>query len=310
VSATGFKPLKSKVMSLSEAMARFVSDGETVALGLALENMIPFAAGHEIIRQGRRDLTLIGPISDILFDQLIGAGVVKGVKAAWVGNVSTGMGYNFRRAAEGGQIEVVDYSNHSLSLALQAGASGLPCALGLSLMGTELLARNPDLKLTECPFTGRRLLAVRALRPDVAVVHVQRADALGNAHLWGPYGVTAEGVRASRKVIVCCEDLVESEVIRSDPNRTIIPGFLVSAVVVEPFGAHPSGVQGYYGHDDAFYVDYARRTRDAADAREWQREWIEEVADRGEYLKLLGPERIKQLMVSRPAPSAAVDFGY
>jgi glutaconate CoA-transferase subunit A len=299
-----------KVMSLAEAIDRFVFDRDKVAIGLSLENLIPFAAGHEIIRRGKKDLTLIGPISDILFDQLIAAGVVQTVMAAWVGNVSTGVGYNFRRAVESGQVKMIDYTNYSLCLALNAAANGLPCALTKSLMGTDVLKNNPNLKLTACPFTGQRLVAVRALHPDVAIIHVQKADAEGNIHLWGPYGLAIDGAKAAKRVIVVCEELVAPEEIRADPNRCLLPGFLVSAVVVEPWGAHPSGVQGYYGHDDAFYVEYARRTRDVQQAREWQAEWIGNVADRGEYLKILGPERIRRLRVSRLAPSPAVEFGY
>jgi len=300
----------SKVMSLAEAVGRFVSDGDSVAIGLALENLIPYAAGHEIIRQGKKELTLIGPISDVLFDQLIGAGLVRKVMAAWVGNVATGLGYRFRQAVEEGKVEMVDYSNFALSLALQAGASGMPSLNTLSLLGTDTMARNPDITETSCPFTGQRLAAVRALRPDVTIIHVQRADSEGNSHIWGPYGVTVEGAKAARKLIVVCEELVPPEVIRADPNRCLIPGFLVNAVVVEPWGGHPSGVQGFYGHDDAYYVDYARRTRDPREARAWQADWIDSLADRGQYLKALGPNRMQSLMVSRPAPAPAVEFGY
>ncbi len=297
-------------MSMSEAMARFVHDGDKVAVGLALENLIPFAAGHEIIRQKKKDLSLVGPISDILFDQLIGAGVVKKVMAAWVGNVSTGIGYNFRRAVEQGWIEMVDYSNYALALGLNAAANGLPCALTSSLLGTDILVHNPHLKVTICPFSGQKLVAVEALKPEVAIVHVQQADALGNVRLWGPYGVAVDGAKAAERTIVVCEELVPREVITSDPNRNLIPGFLVSAVVVEPWGAHPSAVQGYYGHDDAFYVEYARRTRSQEDAQTWQAEWIDGVVDRGEYLKSLGPERVQALTVSRSAPAEAVEYGY
>lgn len=142
------------------------------------------------------------------------------------------------------------------------------------------------------------------------MVHVQRADQEGNVHLWGPYGVALEGAKAARRLIVVCEELVSPEVIRSDPNRCLIPGFLVSAVVVEPWGGHPSPVQGYYGHDDAYYTDYARRTRDPEEAGQWQSDWIDQIPDRGEYLKALGPDRMQGLMVSRSAPAPAVEFGY
>ena len=297
-------------MSLDQAVDRYVEDGFKVALGLALENLIPFAAGHEIVRQGKRDLTLIGPISDILFDQMIGAGVASRVMAAWVGNVSTGIGYRFRRAFEQGRLEMIDYSNFALSLALQAAADGLPCALTRTLLGTDILKNNPHIIETACPFTGQRLAAVRALRPDLAILHVQRADRQGNSHLWGPYGVSVEGAKAAQRVVLVCEELVSPEVIRADPNRCLIPGFIVDAVVVEPWGAHPSPVQGYYGHDDAYYVDYARRTREPKEAAIWQTDWIDQIKDRGEYLKFLGPEKMQELMISRPAPSPAAEFGW
>ncbi len=295
---------------MSETVARFVADGDKVALGLSLESVIPFAAGHEMIRQRKRDLTLIGPISDMLFDMLIGGGTTRRVMAAWVGNVSTGLGYNFRRAVESGAVEMIDYSNFALSTALKAAADGLPFGLTFSLLGSDILACNPNLEETVCPFTGRKMVAVRALEPDVAVVNVQRADAEGNAHHWGHYGVIWEAVRAAKRTIVVCEELVDGEVIRSDPNRTLIPGFLVSAVVVEPWGAHPSGVQGYYAHDDEFYLDYAARTRRPQDAERWQAEWIDGVADRAEYIEKLGEERLNALKIRRNAFAAGVDYGY
>lgn len=299
-----------KVRSMAGAVADLVADGDQIALGLSLESAIPFAVGHEIVRQGRRDLTLIGPISDLLFDLMIGGGAVAKVKAAWVGNVSTGLGYNFRRAVEQGAVEMVDYSNYSVALALRAAAEGLPFALTKSLLGSDILARNPDLTELDCPFTGQKLVAVQALRPDLAVVHVQRADAQGNAQLWGATGVTLEAVRAARRVLVVCEELVEAEVIRSDPNRTLIPGFLTTAVVHQPWGAHPAGLQGCYAHDDQFYLDYAARTKDRDSAQAWLKEWVLDVADQAGYLAKLGPERLAGLRMHRSAPAEKVDYGY
>ncbi len=216
--------------------------GSSVLMGAELEQMIPFSAGHEIIRQGRRDLTLVGPISDILFDQMIGAGCVSRVMAAWVGNASAGVGYCFRRAVEHAipnAIETVDYTNFTLAMALHAAALGVPFLPTYAALGSDLLKSNANLREFASPVNEDRLIAVRALRPDVAILPVQRADAFGNSHLWGNLGVAIDGARASRKVIVVAEEIVSPEVIASDPNRTLIPGFLVAAVVHEPWGAHP-----------------------------------------------------------------------
>ncbi len=227
----------SKVVTMQQAIAEHVPSGAMVLLGAQLEQMIPFAAGHEIIRQGRRDLTLVGPISDILFDQMIGAGCVARVMAAWVGNVSAGVGYCLRRAIEQHvprAVQMVDYSNFTLALALHAGAMGVPFMPTYSTLGSDLLKKNGNLREFPSPVNEERLIAVRALRPDVAILHAQRADQYGNAHLWGNLGVAVDGARASRKVIVVAEEIVAPHVIASDPNRTLIPGFLVAAVVSEP----------------------------------------------------------------------------
>lgn len=303
----------SKLTSMSEAVSRLVQPGTSLVMGAALEAAIPFAVGHEIIRQGLGDLVLIGPISDALFDMLIGSGVVNKVIAAWVGNVGTGLGYNFRRAVELGQprpLVVEDHSNLTVATALDAAGMGLTFGLARSLFGTDILANNPNLTPITCPFTGTRHLAVKAIQPDLAVIHVQRADANGNSHLWGNWGIVPEAVRASRQVLVVAEEIVDPLVIRSDPNRTIIPGFKVAAVVHEPWGAHPSPVQGYYGHDDRFYVDYAAATRTADLAQTWLKEWVLQVPDRAAYLRKLGRERLKSLQVKISQHAAPVDYGY
>jgi glutaconate CoA-transferase, subunit A len=236
----------SKLISMREAVADLVPDGASVALGLQMEQMIPFAPGHEIIRQKKRDLTLIGPISDILFDQIIGAGCVKQVIAAWVGNVMMGSAYNFRRAVEQDGMKVFNMTNFTVALALQAGAMGVPFLPTRTALGSDVTKGNQFFHQIVSPFEPKEtLLAVRALNPDVTIVHVQRADREGNAHCWGNFGVMIEGVRAAKHVIVVAEEIVEPEVIASDPNRTVIPGFLVNAVVECRYGAHPSPVQGY-----------------------------------------------------------------
>jgi glutaconate CoA-transferase subunit A len=265
----------SKLGTLREALSRHVPDGSSVVMGAGLEALVPFAAGYELVRQRRRDLKLIAPISDMLFDVLIGAGCARAVVAAWVGNVSAGSGYNFRRAVEEGvphPIEVTDHSNLTLALALQAAATGVPYLPTRSTLGTDLLARNGHLKEISCPFTGHKLVAVEALSPDVAILPVQQADAEGNAHVRGNLGVIREAARASRKVILTAEEIVPEERIRADPNRTLIPGFLVSAVVHLPRGCYPSPCEGYYGRDHEYFHHYHELSR----TREGFLRWLEE----------------------------------
>jgi glutaconate CoA-transferase subunit A len=306
-------PAESKVTSMRDAVARHVPSGSMVLLGAQLEQMIPFAAGHELIRQSRRDLTLVGPISDILFDQMIGAGCVSRVMAAWIGNVSAGVGYCFRRAVERSaprRLEVVDYSNFTMAMALHAGALGVPFLPTYATLGSDLLKKNGNLREFSSPVSEEKLVAVRALRPDVAILHVQRADAQGNAHIWGSLGVAVDGARAARKIIVVAEEIVAAELIASDPNRTLVPGFLVAAVVHEPGGAHPSPVQGYYGRDHAYFSQYHEQTRRLEDFEDWLTRWVVQVSNRQQYTKLLGAERVESLAVKEHAFSAPADFGY
>jgi glutaconate CoA-transferase subunit A len=289
---------------MAHAIERFVPDGATVALGVALEPLIPFAAGHEIIRQGRRDLELVGPISDSLFDQLIGAGCVRRVTAAWVGNVSEGLGHCYRRACEGGvprTLEVHDHSNFSISLALWAAAWNVPSLPTRTLFGSDILRTNPNLALRD------GLVHVNAVRPDVTIVHVQRADEHGRAHAWGPLGVTEEAGLAADCVIVTCEELVDPSVTLSDPNRILLPETKVAAVVHEPGGAHPSPVQGHFRRDHAFYRDYAARSRSADGFEAWLKEWVLGAPDRAAYIRRID---LDGLRIKEHRPSAPADFGY
>ena len=300
-----------KLRSMHDAISEFVPNGSSVALGLQLEQMIPFAAGHEMIRQRKRDLRLIGPISDCLFDQLIGAGCVKDIVAAWVGNVMMGQAYNFRRAVEAGEVRVFNMTNFTVALGLQAGAMGVPFLPTRTAMGSDVPKGNHFFYQIISPFEPKEtLLAVRAIVPDVTIVNVQRADAEGNAHCWGNFGVMLEAVRAAKKVIVVAEEIVDPEVIASDPNRTVIPGFLVSAVVHEPLGAHPSPVQGYYSRDNEFFRAYHAETKNPEDFARWRSRWVDGVRHRGEYLELLGCERVDGLRVKKHAYSAPADYGY
>ncbi|HET9284198.1 MAG TPA: CoA-transferase [Candidatus Angelobacter sp.] len=307
-----------KLTTMQQAIAEHVPDGASVALGMQLEQMIPFAAGHEILRQKKRELRLVGPISDILFDQLIGGGCVKDVVAAWVGNVMMGSAYNFRRATEqenpgtpGEKLRVFNMTNFTLALALQAGAMGVPFLPTRTAMGSDVPKGNHFFYQIISPFEPKEtLLAVRALAPDVAIVHLQRADKHGNAHCWGNFGVMLEGVRAAKKVIVCAEEIVDETVIASDPNRTVIPGFLVTAVVEARLGAHPSPVQGYYKRDDAFFQQYHAETKTVDEFDGWLRRWVIEVKDRAEYARLLGEDRVAELGVKEHAYAEKTDYGY
>src|SRR6266851_6735652 len=304
-------PLTGKQRSLAVAIAEQVHDGDAVALGLALESGIPFAAVHEIIRQRRKDLTLIGPISDMAFDQLIAAGVVAKVIAAWVGNVAGGSGYGFRRAYEQGQprrIVMEDHSNFTVGLALKAAAMGLPYLPTFTGFGGDIVRGHPRIRPIEDPFGGPGLLAVGAIKPDVAIVHVQRADASGNAHLWGNLGLTVEAAYAARRTIVVCEEIVPDDVIRSDPNRTVIPGFLVSAVVEEPGGALPSSVQGYWRRDFETFLRYHGLSKTPDGYQSWLEEWVLELPDRPAYLRHMGDAAVERLRVSDRRLAAETNF--
>jgi glutaconate CoA-transferase subunit A len=301
-----------KVSSLHDAIAANVQDGMSVAMGCALESLIPFAASYEIIRQKKRELTVIAPISDIQFDQLIGAGCIRKIVASWVGNVAAGLGHNYRRAAEAGvpnSIEIEEHSNFTIGLGLQAAATGLPFMPTRTVKGSDF-GDGPQFSRVTCPFTGGELLAVRAIKPDVAILHVQRADREGNVQLWGNFGVMREAAFAAGKVILTCEEIVEHETILSDPNRTVIPGFVVSNVVHEPFGAHPSPTQGYSRRDDDFYFEYHKETRAREGFERWLDKYVLGVKDHAAFLRLIGKERIEKLKPQNSLLAPAVSFSY
>jgi glutaconate CoA-transferase subunit A len=301
-----------KLRSLHDAIAADVQDGMAVAMGCALESLIPFAASYEIIRQKKQNLTLIGPISDMQFDQLIGAGCVRKIVASWVGNVAAGLGHNYRRAAETGiphPVEIEEHSNFTIGLGLQAGASGLPFLPTRTVKGSDFRSGEQFASI-RCPFTNEELLAVRAIQPDVAILHVQRADKEGNAHAWGNFGVMREAAFAAKEVILTCEEIVDHDLILSDPNRNVIPAFLVSSVVHQPFGSHPSPAQGYARRDDNFYFEYHRESRSREGFEQWLQKWVLEVKDHREFLKLLGEKRLGDLKPQENLFAPAVSFSY
>jgi glutaconate CoA-transferase subunit A len=297
-------------MTLSDSIARFVPDGSSVAMGLCLESLIPFAGAHEIIRQRKTNLTLIGPISDILFDQVIGAGCVRKIQAAWVGNVITGSCYNFRRSVESHTLEMEDHSNLTVAMALRAGAMGVSFMPARTALGSDLYNTNTGLKSITCPFSGDRLTAVAAINPDVAIVHVQRSDEFGNAHAWGNLGVTRDACLGSRKIIIIAEQIVSPDVTGRDPNRVLTPGFRVSAVVHHPWGGHPSPVPGYYNRDHQAFIDYRNESKTPELFKAWQNRWVDSVHSSQDYMNMLGEERKTALALTHHDLSEPVDYGY
>jgi len=263
----------------------------SIAIGCALEPAIPFAFAHEVIRQRKRDLVLVGPISDILFDQLIGAGCVARVEAAWVGNVSAGLGHCYRRALEQGiprRIEVRDHSNFSIAQALLAGAIGAQYIATKTLLGSDIARANPSFKEQASPFDGSKELLVPAITPDLAVIACQVADPDGSAQLDGPWGVTYEAALAAKAVIVLAENVTAQPVIRHTPNRPIVPATKVTAVVHEPGACHPSPLAGMYQRDHAFFQEYHAESRTHDGFESWIAGWVTGVPDRAAYLRKLG----------------------
>ena len=263
----------------------------SIAIGCALEPAIPFAFAHELIRQRKRDLTLIGPISDILFDQLIGAGCVARVEAAWVGNVSAGLGHCYRRALEQGiprRIEVRDYSNFSIAQALLAGAIGAPYIPTRTLLGSDIARTNPTFKESTSPFDGTKVLLIPPIVPDLTVIACQWSDEIGGARLDGPLGVSYEAALAARSVVVLAEHVHTRASTRTVPGQPLFPPTNVVAVVEEPGAAHPSPLQDRYGRDHEFFHDYHRATRTVEGFDAWLGEWVTGVPDRAAYLRKLG----------------------
>jgi glutaconate CoA-transferase subunit A len=235
------------------------------------------------------------------------------VIAAWVGNVSAGLGHNYRRACEQGiphRLEVIDHSNFTISLALLAGGLGAPFIPTYSVLGTDIPKTNPAFRESLSPFGGEKILLVPSLQPDVAILHVQRSDENGNAHAWGNLGISEEAALASQRIIIVAEEIVPHQIIVSDPNRVLAPSFKVCAVVREPGGAHPSPVQGYYNRDHEYYHEYHRATRTVEGNAEWLGQWVADVKDRAGYLQKLGKERRQGLQLKGHRYAAPVDYGY
>ena len=302
--------MTSKVTTMRAAIGELVRDGQTVAIE-GFTHLICFAAGHEIIRQGRRDLTLCRLTPDLVYDQMVAAGVARRLVFSWLGNPGVGSLHAVRRRVEedaGEPLELEEYSHFGMVGRYAAAAMGLPFFPIRSYFESDLPAVNPRIVPVRSPYGDESVYAVPPLRPDVAIVHAQRADAAGDTQVVGLLGCQKEAAFAAERVIVVVEELVDEEVIRSDPNRTILPGLIVDAVVVEPYGAHPSYAQGYYDRDNRFYLEWDAISRDERRLAEWLDEWVHGVSDRTEYIEKLGRERLDSL---RPgsAPSGSVDYG-
>jgi glutaconate CoA-transferase subunit A len=296
-----------KLVPLPEAIAAYVNDGD-VLYAAGFTHLIPFAAGHEIIRQRKKDLTLARATPDLIYDQMVAAGCAKKVIFSYMGNPGVGSLRLVRSAIEQGRLEWEEYSHFGMITRLQAGASGLPFLPMNQTGATDLEKANPNIKRIPNPFGGKDVIVVLALNPDVAIVHVQRADANGNAHLWGIIGEQKEAAFAAKKVILTAEEIVDESIIRSDPNRTMIPGIVVSAVCHVPFACHPSYAQGYYDRDNEFYLAWDKISESAEATKGYLEEWIYGVKDRNEYWEKLGAEKHKSLEV--PAQmSQPINYG-
>jgi glutaconate CoA-transferase subunit A len=299
-----------KRLSLQEAIAEYVRDGMSVAIE-GFTAFICFAAGHEIIRQRRRDLTLIRMTPDLIYDQMVAAGVASKMVFSYLGNPGVGSLHCLRRAIEDAipvALEIEEYSHYGMVGRYIAGASRLPFFPLRSYLGSDMPSVNERIKFVQSPYGDEQVAVVPPLNPDVAIIHAQRADKQGDTQLWGLLGVQKEVAFAARKVIVVVEEIVEESVVRADPNRTLIPGLIVDAVVHVPYGAHPSYVQGYYDRDNTFYLEWDGLSRDPQRTQAWLDEWVYGVSDHAAYLRKLGPATLERL-----APGAAIapsiDYG-
>ncbi len=298
-----------KLTTMHDAIAQYVHDGDTVAIE-GFTACIGFAAAHEIIRQGRRDLVLCRMTPDLIYDQMIAAGCARKLVFSYLGNPGVGPLHAARRAVEKGipaPLELEEYSHFGMVARYIAGAYRLPFFPLRSYVGSDLPKVNPRIRFVESPYGDGPVAVVPPLNPDVTIIHAQRADVNGNTQLWGLLGAQKEAAFAAKHVIVGVEEIVDEEVIRSDPNRTLIPGLIVDAVVHEPYGAHPSYVQGYYDRDNDFYLRWDELSRDEAATRAWLEEWVYGVRDRAEYVEKMGRETWERL---KPAQAWARPVNY
>ena len=258
---------------LSDAVAELVHDGDTIALE-GFTHLIPFAAGHEIIRQQRRNLTLIRMTPDLLYDQMIGCGCARKLVFSWGGNPGVGSLHRFRDAVENAwphPIEIEEHSHAAMANAYAAGAAGMPCAFFRGYQGVDLPSVNPNIRFVACPFTGETLACVPAHRPDVAIIHAQKADREGNVLIEGIVGVQKEAVLAAKRSLVTVEEIVDDLELRS-PNAVVLPSWVITAIALAPGGARPSYAHGYYSRDNSFYVAWDEIAKDRARFEAWMKQ--------------------------------------
>ncbi len=297
-----------KVTTMHDAVADLVCDGDTIAIE-GFTHLIDFAAGHEIIRQKKRDLTLCRLTPDLIYDQMIAAGVCKKLVFSWAGNPGVGALHAMRRAVECGEprpLEIEEYSHFGMVGRFIAGAAHLPFYPLRSYTGSDLPRANPLIRKMKSPYGDDEVYVVPPLNPDVAIIHAQRADKNGNTQIWGLLGVQKEAAFAARRVIVTVEELVDESLVRADPNRTVIPGLIVDAVVVEPFGAHPSYAQGYYDRDNPFYVGWDAISRENSTLQDYLNEWVYGLSGRADYVEKM-KDRLDKL---RPGEAWAPPVNY
>lgn len=296
-----------KLTTLHDAIANLVRDGDCI-YAAGFTHLIPFAAAHEIIRQRKRDLVLARATPDLIYDMMVAAGCAHKIIFSYSGNPGVGSLRIVRTEIEAGRLEWEEYSHFAMITRLTAGAAGVPFFPMNPTGAGDLEKVNPQFRRVADPYSGREVVTVPALNPDVAIVHVQRADAEGNCHLWGILGEQKEAAFASERVIITAEEIVDASVIRSDPNRTLIPGMVVTAVCHVPYCAHPSYTQGYYDRDNAFYLEWDKISADPDQVRAWLDKWVYGVKDREEYWSSLGPGTHKRLSVE-PMWSEPVNYG-
>ena len=302
---------QSKLATMKDAVAAIVHDGDTVAIE-GFTHLICFAAGHEIIRQKKRDLTLCRMTPDVIYDQMIGAGVAKKLVFSWLGNPGVGSLHAIRRRIEQsdpGPIAIEEYSHFGMVSRYVAGASNLPFFPLRSYYESDIPKVNPNIRMMKSPFDdATEIPVVPPLKPDVSIVAVQRADHEGNSQIWGLLGCQKEAAFAAKRVIVVCEELVEESEIRRDPNRTVIPGVIVDAVVKQPFSCHPSFAQGYYDRDNAFYLKWDEIAREAGTLETWLRDWVHDLKTHDDYVSKMGDAHWKSLTPGL-ATSGEVNYG-
>jgi glutaconate CoA-transferase, subunit A len=275
-----------EIITLSEAVGELVADGQILALE-GFTHLIPHAAGHEVVRQRRRELTLVRMTPDVIYDQLIGSGCARKLVFSWGGNPGVGSLHRFRDAVEHdwpAPLELEEHSHAGMAAAYAAGAANLPFAVLRGYRGTDLEARTRVASIT-CPFSGEELSAVPAIRPDVGIIHAQRADSAGNVQLWGIVGVQKEALLAARRSLVTVEEIVPE--LEPRPGAVVVPSWAITAVAVAPGGAHPSYAHGYYDRDNAFYVEWDRISRDRERFAAWMRRHVLETTDVTQYRRSL-----------------------